>query len=68
MSPRSDNSLYGGGCDGFDTSNHFDSSASRRDSDLALQQKLGIWPKRRRRANPDNRSDPPFAEGHLSES
>jgi hypothetical protein len=58
----------GGARDGFDTSDYFDSPASRRDSYLALQQKLGLWTERRYWSHPGNRLDPVIAESDLDSS
>jgi hypothetical protein len=55
-------------CDGFDNSDYFGSSASGRNPNLAAQQKLGLWTKRRHRPYLDNRPDPVFAKGHLDEN
>jgi hypothetical protein len=65
VGPRSENVPDGGGYDGFDTVDYFDSSASWRDSELAVQQKLGLRTKWRHRSSFGNRLDPVIAQGHL---
>lgn len=52
-------------CDGFDTSGYLDTSASGRDPELAVQQKLGLWTKRWNRSDSGHRSDPVIVKGHL---
>jgi len=66
VKPPFDNaSVNGGSCDGFDTPDHFDSSASWCGAGLAAQQELGLWTKRWHRVDPGDRFDPAAIAGHL---
>jgi hypothetical protein len=64
--PSFDNaSLNGGSCDGFDTSDHFDSFASWHGTGMAAQQELGLWTKRGHRFGSANCFNPAADAGHL---
>ena len=68
IKPPFDNaSVNGGSCDGFDTPDHFDSSASWCGAGLAVQQELGLWTKRWHRVDPGDRFDPAAIASHLKQ-
>jgi hypothetical protein len=54
-----------GGQHGFDTAYHFDSTSARSDSELALQQELGLWTKRGYWSDSGDRDNPAIAESSL---
>jgi hypothetical protein len=54
-------------CDGIDIADHLDHSAARRGSQVAIQQKLGLWSNWRRGTSAGNRPDLASSEGRLDQ-